>query len=493
MEDDGVRQFYLGECNVENALVMDGGENLEEGAVVTLSLCCSTERQDTCAICYYDSEEDDEDEETLKLEAEFAKETLAPIHRYAQLGIETSEESPLPVCSHKFHTVCLYNWVTSDHGGFTCPICRSGLQKQRITGFPKLFRKKPTYCIKYWANGNIKEEYYKEQDQLHGIFKEYFEGGGLKRECSYNHGVLRGLEKCYYEENGNLKSEVEFEENVKHGQCRRYTITGQLIGESNWDRGQKHGAHIEWFTDTNRGRMRAIEHHNHGQRHGVFMRWSYRGDLLMYGVYRNGEKDGRFIAWNESPHCLRLKEFYVNGVRHGRSVEYHEPQRKEKKGALKHLGFYEYGAKVGLWRTYWSNGQLKEQTEHNSDGLPDGLSRQWNRFGQLLRVFRYDHGELNGVCETYSENGIQVEAANYREGQLHGLYVRRYKGDGKPKLIKVFNHNDVVLARLFNRQGAIVWEKLPPDMQRRKDKSIMRVHVQGRHQHPDHWNVRLQE
>jgi antitoxin component YwqK of YwqJK toxin-antitoxin module len=464
--------FYLGECTIEHGLRMeDASKNKAAGSDAILGMLTSTHRtpEQSCAICYYDSNDEEPDD---TLEAEFVRKTTQPIGRYGMLCVvENDGSSPVicKVCSHVFHSVCLYKWIKTESGsstgGFTCPVCRGGLHKQHLDGIPELFLTPPEYVVKFWDNGKKKEEYFELGGKRDGIYISYYLSGYLELECGYVAGLREGREKHYYDAASTmLKSEVDFHEDKKSGISRWYTSTGRLIGEAHYLDGHKHGSHIEWYTDTEEQRLRSVEHHLNGKRHGIFMKWSFQGQLLLFGVYVNDEKDGRFCAWYEEHYGLKIKEFFVNGVKHGKSAEYYEPTANYPGLVPKEVGYYDHGMRVGLWRMYWSNGQLKSESEYNAIGQRDGMHREWNRFGRPFRVFRFDNDELDGVCETYDDcnPSIPIETATYRNGQLHGLYVSRYKNNGKPKIIKVFKHQKEVFMKWLSRNGDILSQYQEP-------------------------------
>lgn len=475
IDDEITDVFYLGSCTVTDGLRMeDVSKSKAVGDDVILGIFTSTKRPlaaTSCAICYYDSAEDEQDD---KLESEFTKKTTQPVGRYGALchvnvnnndNVDTSIEI-CKVCSHSFHTVCLYNWIKTDTGGFTCPICRGGLQKQHLDGIPPLFSVAPDYVVKMWDNpaGGMKKEYFELAGVRDGVYKKYYRDGYLELERTYVAGQKHGRENAYYDDpNRLIKSEVDFVDDKKHGLIRLYTSTGVLFCENGYNNGLKSGLHIKWFTDVVPPRPVTIEHFKNGKRHGLFLTWSFAGQLLLHGNYIDDEKDGRFCAWYERNYGLKIKEFFVMGVKHGKSAEYYEPDNKIYAGQLrpKEVGYYEHGMRVGIWRSYWSNGQMKSEAEYNTLGQRDGVSYEWNRMGRKYKVFRFENDEVDGVCETYDETSMSLlpsESATYRNGKLHGLYVSRYKNDGKTKLVKIFRHQQEILMRWYSKSGELLSE-----------------------------------
>jgi antitoxin component YwqK of YwqJK toxin-antitoxin module len=216
---------------------------------------------------------------------------------------------------------------------------------------------------------------------------------------------------------------------------------------------------MEWYTTTQSGnpQIRSVEHYTNGVEDGLFLQYAYNGKMTMYGVYREGEKDGRFSAWFPQTGTLRIKEYYDMGTCEGLSVEYYDTKPNEPRKP-KDISYFEHGLRYGEHRTYFSNGQLKIHCEYNDLGLRDGEYREWDRHGRCVKRFLYDNGELDGVCETLNRFGKPHETATYRKGELPGLYVIRYPS-GRPKVVKVMKNNQPKLVRRYDTTGVQVYEE----------------------------------
>lgn len=506
--------FCIGSCHVEKTLRMeDISKSYPPGSEVVIGLLTKSTRTpaESCSICYYDSDQSarDNDDADADLEKEITQPTVVPVGRYAKLcvcrDIEPDAEGeseldvlaiPEAICSHTFHTNCIYKWVKTSNGGFNCPVCRGGLEKQKISGIPELYvtaaepesleelvpePPRAIYVVQTWPNGRVRSEHFELNGVRDGICKTYTNMGQIESECTYINGSLNGTEKWFYPSTGALKSSSEYSNDQKHGMTRRYATDGRIIGESHWNNGVRHGSNIEWYTDSPDGnpKMCNMEHHLNGEKHGVFMKWAFSGKLTMYGVYRNGQRHGRFAAWFESTGGLRLKEFYLDGVRDGRAVEHYDlpSGTSVKNGPIKEIAWYDHNLKIGDSETFWSNGQLKIHSEYDDAGRESGIRREYNRFGRLCKIMYYDAGQLDGVCHTFDpDTGNPVETSTYKLGQLHGLYVKRYKC-GAPKLVRLFKNGIEIMTRSYTRQGTIVWEKLPDGTVKKQSSDDGTIHV----------------
>lgn len=483
--------FFIGNCTVQKSLRMeDASKSLpaEKEVMIAMQTKHTRDSDESCAICYYDSTEE-ADDGAEEIEKELSRKTVFPVGRYSSLCICENMEheadatiataDTTEVCSHIFHTGCLYKWVKSETGGFSCPICRGGLEKQRISGIPDLYATAPEYVVEYWPNGKVKSEHFELNGVKSGLFRSFTQNGTKESESTYENGTKTGIETFFYPESQTVRSTTEYLADQKHGKCRRFATDGKLIGESNWKEGKRNGRNVEFYTDSlaessslsDDRQMSNLEHYIDGEKHGIFMKWAITGKLLMYGAYKNGQRDGRFAAWFEDTGALRLKEFFVDGVQEGRSIEYHAIEERFKhdstkwKHNIKEVCFYSHGLKVGVFESFWRDGTKRVRAEYNDIGQLDGKYLEWNRFGQLTKEFCYDGGELDGICQTFVSDGSIDETTSYRMGKMHGLYIQRYKMAGNhPKLVRLFKDGEELYSKCFTRQGTVVWENrnVPP-------------------------------
>ena len=80
---------------------------------------------------------------------------------------------------------------------------------------PKSGRNKPYIHTHCYNNGQLEEQSYYVNEQLHGEYKFWFYNGQLKGQCYYVNGLLHGKWKRLHD-NGLIKDQ-------------RYFVNGQLI------------------------------------------------------------------------------------------------------------------------------------------------------------------------------------------------------------------------------------------------------------------------
>ena len=78
-------------------------------------------------------------------------------------------------------------------------------------------------------NGNIKEEGFYKDGELHGTRKMFYENGNILVEMHYENGKIHGLKKLYHD-NGKLKEESNWEnDDLITGSVRNFDEDGKLI------------------------------------------------------------------------------------------------------------------------------------------------------------------------------------------------------------------------------------------------------------------------
>jgi len=198
------------------------------------------------------------------------------------------------------------------------------------------------------------------------------------------------------------------------------------------------------------------------------------------------------VAWNENwwegkvpcpsgaslhgaapPQGRDLKCFLPGKVGHGRQTQWYSNRWRK-------IDFYYWnGAKQGIWRTWYPNGQLKNigqfvsnqptgthaawfetgvtsrrisyrngrqhgkltQWHENSqikkqsnwsDGIQQGSYRAWHQNGKLQEESSWKKGKRHGPRNQWHENGQKMSESNYSQGLKHGRITAWYP-DGKPK------------------------------------------------------------
>ncbi len=80
-------------------------------------------------------------------------------------------------------------------------------------------------------------------------------------------------------------------------------------------------------------------------------------------------------------------------------------------------GNKENGKKEGLWKKYFEDGKLLNES-HYKHGKLDGTSKTYYENGELYGEDNYKNGIKNGICTRYSSTGKLTIEAIYKEGEI---------------------------------------------------------------------------
>ena len=451
-----------------------------------------------CSICFYNSCEEDNEEQEKKV----VKKTIYDSERYGQLFTLSGDEQFEPVCSHRFHTTCLYQWIKSSRE-FKCPMCRATVNtvSKYLTTVPEIFGSEPEYIVQYYANGKIQMECYKEKGVLDKFLKKYDLLGNPTYECGYFKGEKHGEEIEYHIHTNKRWKLQQFRHGSKHGDFFEYSLNdSEIIKHQQFRNGMLHGRDEEWFIATKSKKHECFYHE--GLKHGIEKIWTITGKLIFYKNHVHGRPIGRCIVRFPDNGCLERKCYYnSHGQPDGLYLEWQyacksltkssnssnsslnsnqstnsssssnnqgfsllgmltggglnmnlnnsnnstnpkENNESDKTDAvLKIRSFYVDGALVGPYREYHDNGQLMIQSLYNSESQLDEEYFEYDRFGRCVLRYLYDGGKLHGVCERYFENGKLKEYGIYVNDQLHGTdCYRQYYQNGKVKVRQSYDH-----------------------------------------------------
>ncbi len=143
----------------------------------------------------------------------------------------------------------------------------------------------------------------------------------------------------------------------------------------------------------------------------------------------------------------------INGLKQG----YWE--KKYPNGKIKYQAHFKNDIPVGVFKRYYSNGQLFAYIVYDNEGKgtgdatyywddgkllakgklinvkeKQGLWKIYNTQGVLLRTVNYDKGIKNGLQTTYYHSGKVAEKINFTNGKRDGKMVRYFE-NGQPSLV----------------------------------------------------------
>ena len=111
------------------------------------------------------------------------------------------------------------------------------------------------------------------------------------------------------------------------------------------------------------------------------------GDITEYTVNHDGEEHGEHTV-KKSTGELVSQCYYKNGEMHGEYKTWYPNGHLECQCQTIHNRI------VGEYKSWYDNGIMMEQSLYNKQGLKDGLSKKWDKEGNLIISWVYINGEL---------------------------------------------------------------------------------------------------
>lgn len=272
------------------------------------------------------------------------------------------------------------------------------------------------YWKTYYEDGILKSEGNRVDYELDSLWKFYNETGDLILEINYKHGKKHGIRKTYREEeiivepfvndqkeglteflypDGSIKRTIPFENGLEEGNGFNYDNDGNIVVHTEYRKG-----FVIFRENINRRDRNCLK-----QGH-----WKYfyeEGMLKEEGTYRNDKRDGFFKTYDKTGNLLELKKFADD---------------------VEVLDVPEI-TKLETVTEYYDNGVISSVTTYRN-GLPEGVSREYNEDGSIEKAVIYAKGNIIGKG-IMDENGIKEGAWEefYFDGKLRakGNYISGLK------------------------------------------------------------------
>jgi antitoxin component YwqK of YwqJK toxin-antitoxin module len=192
------------------------------------------------------------------------------------------------------------------------------------------------------AEGVTDEKGYKQ-----GKWKEYYPTGQLKAEGEYLNDRKTGP-WTFYHLNGKIEQKGQYTKDGKPtGDWRWYYDSGNLLREESFIKGKPEGQMIE-YSDSGKVITKGL--FTDGLKEGDW--FEIDGDEKSAGVYRNGQKEGKWLITYEENGKTAAEGIYIDGLENGRFSYYHI------NGKLKEQGDFIMGNKDGNWKRFDTEGLL---------------------------------------------------------------------------------------------------------------------------------------
>ena len=189
--------------------------------------------------------------------------------------------------------------------------------------------------------------------------------------------------------------EIPFIKGLEHGLGKEYSTDGNIITITEYKKG--------FIVD----RMKINRRDQNHLKQGRWDTFYDNGKVKSEGIYKNDKKEGYFKEYDENGDLVSVWKY-----------------SNDKK-----IEDAEEVTKLDVQNEYYPDGKLKASGTYRN-GVPEGIRREYNTEGEILRSFIYSNGYVTGegiVREDGLKDGPQKEF--YKDGTLRA--EGEYK-EGKP-------------------------------------------------------------
>jgi antitoxin component YwqK of YwqJK toxin-antitoxin module len=272
-----------------------------------------------------------------------------------------------------------------------------------------------------------------------GFQRFYYPNGRVSGEGTLRNGQPDGYWKAW-NENGTLKSEGNRKNFQLDSIWKFYSGDGQLLLEINYRNGKKDGLKT---TYTDQGIIREL--FKNDVKDGM-TRYYYKDGKIMQEIpFVNGLEQGFGKEYDTQGIIITLTEY-----RKGFVVDRVRINRKDEKGR-----------RQGRWFTFYQNGNIRTEVSYRDD-LMHGYFKEYAENGDLMKILRYEYGEIlkeapevqkmdirqeyypngkvkisamfrngiqEGIQQEYDSTGIVVRSQEFRNGKLSGEGIVQDDGE----------------------------------------------------------------
>ncbi len=257
------------------------------------------------------------------------------------------------------------------------------------------------YKIFNYPNGNIASEGYLYENKPTGFWKSYYITGVKKSEGIWRKSKLDSI-WIFYNQLGDTTEKI------------------------NYFLGKKNGFSYKYFRNEEfKNRIAIIELYINGKRNGVASYYYGNGKLKVTIPYKNNKKSGVGFEYTEDGTVISITRY-----RNGEIIVKENVNRYNEKGN-----------KDGIWKDFYSNGNVREEKTY-LNGKLNGYVKRYNDDGRLVSSIKYSGGKVDLSAKEF-ETDIEIREEYDENGNI--TFQGSFKG-----------LNPVGIHRFFSTEGKVI-------------------------------------
>lgn len=301
----------------------------------------------------------------------------------------------------------------------------------------------------WYESGKIEAEGRVKNGELDGTWSFWTEDGRLDHTGQYKEGLsdglwiwfntqgkigrtgqyIRGLEEGVwktYHENGRLGDSLTYEKGRKQGKYVVWNDSGQIVLSGTYEKDIETGLWTEYYDS---GQVKSEGEIREGDKTGLWKNYFEDGTLKVEAEYPDEDTEKILNAWD-----MDRKPMVVNGE--GWYVE------RDKEGNICVEGRVEHGTRTGIWKAYYSSGQLHKTGKYRDgqfflETVFDNQGKCVLEKGEGKYISYYEDGTLQHECgvsrgifqgesKMYYPSGALYLINTYKDGLCDGWQTVYY-------------------------------------------------------------------
>jgi len=332
------------------------------------------------------------------------------------------------------------------------------------------------YWKSYNENGILVSEGNRKNFLLDSVWVFYAKNGDKSLEITYLEGKKYGLRKQFFEDETVVE---EWKQDTLVNAIKTFYKTGELKRLTPVENGKPHGLEKEFnkeglvivVSKYYAGILGKREFINRSDKFGLKQgSWKYfwdNGNMKEEGSFQNDKKQGYFKYYDENGNFKYVEKYdkdnlvvdapetrqmdvrtvyhpngrpaitatYYKGVPDGVRREFNEEGKVIKgyvflNGILRYEGITdEDGKRQGLWKEFYPTGELKSEGYY-IDSKQDGVWKFYFENQKIEVEGKYKNGKKEGTWYWYYANGAILQEENWSGGKLDGEFLE-YSENGE--------------------------------------------------------------
>ncbi|QIE58709.1 toxin-antitoxin system YwqK family antitoxin [Rasiella rasia] len=324
----------------------------------------------------------------------------------------------------------------------------------------------------YYINGQIQSHGYSSsntQDFWEGEVKYYYTNGSIQAISNYNKNQLNGYFKDFYE-SGELKGKFLYKDNVPYGDHEIYHKNGQLYAIKTFSNGLETGEIRQYFSNGNKEYIGQFD--ENGLKDGLWQAWSPDGELTTRYYLKNGIIDGEIFGTDPNLNATysgkfsngQLIEFTSQNVNPINGSIYRleaisrdgiEEWKMYRDEVLIVESYIKDKFKIGTWKMYSMDGENLIRIV--SYGNPENCNEDYKPF-PIKRAIPFHSFENKYL--TFQLHDVAIQDSNYIDGCLDGV-SKEFDIEGKLLKRVIYENGNLVGETILEEREDIVYAPHP--------------------------------